>query len=531
MRMGDSLAEHFPQIASELDPEANGGITPDEIHKGSGKTLHWKCSYNHRFSQRVVDRTGRGHSCPVCSGHKVWSGKTDLETKFPEVAKWWDYDRNEVEPSHVMPSSNKRFWWNCPDGHSFDLPANKMTSRFSCPVCSGKRIIAGINDLATTHPKLASELNEENTTLATQISPFSHKKVSWKCEKGHVFAQRIESRTRLGQGCPYCAGQKAIVGINDLLTVSPTIAAEWDHQRNGPSRPQDFMAGSNFRAWWVCRRGHNWQATVSNRTGLLTGCPYCSGRRVISGETDFATKHPNLVDEWDFGRNTKEPSVVHASSHYNAWWLCRQENHSYRAPLYARAAGNGCPVCAGKKVQAGFNDVLTTNPEVLHWWHPDRNAKSPESFSRGSGARVWWKCPEGHEFQASVANMAPNPRCAGCAEYGFNPEKDGYLYLLRQDTLGYQQIGITNEPKARVELHRSRGWTVLDVQGPLDGYIVREVEESLKKFLLEVAGRFTRSNNQGKFDGFTESWPESNRSYGTLRQLMADLRDWEAGPR
>lgn len=525
--MGESLAENFPKIAAEFDSARNGGLSPKEVHKGSGKRFFWKCQFGHSFQQRVAERTGRGYGCPVCSGLVVWPGKTDLATKFPQVADWWDHDRNLSSPSEVMPSTTSKFWWKCPRGHSFDLPAAKMTSRFSCPVCSGKRIVAGVNDLATANPELAAEWSPNNSGRPEEVGAGSSKKVLWVCNEGHEFAQVINNRTAHGQGCPYCAGQKAIPGKNDLETIAPKLLGEWHPEKNLPKLPAELMPGSHFKAWWRCRRGHEWKTTVYNRAIGLYGCPYCLGRLVIPGETDLASLHPGLAQEWDYSRNSKGPDEVHPSAHGKFWWIC-PEKHSFQSEAYARVAGNGCPICSGKKVESGFNDIATTNPELLDWWDYEKNDKGPECFSAGSRKRAWWTCPEGHRFESSIGNMAGNPRCAGCAEYGFNPEKDGYLYLLRDDIRGYQQIGITNSPSGRLDAHRSNGWTVLDVQGPMDGYVVREIEDSLKKFLYEVAGRFTRSKNAGKFDGFTESWPEANKSYSTLRGLMKDLRDWEA---
>jgi hypothetical protein len=33
------------------------------------------------------------------------------------------------------------------------------------------------------------------------------------------------------------------------------------------------------------------------------------------------------------------------------------------------------------------------------------------------------------------------------------------------------QIGITNTPKARIKRHKSKGWDVIEVRGPMDGHL------------------------------------------------------------
>ena len=45
------------------------------------------------------------------------------------------------------------------------------------------------------------------------------------------------------------------------------------------------MANSGIKVWWRCSRGHEWQATISNRN-YGTGCPACykaqKGQRQIN---------------------------------------------------------------------------------------------------------------------------------------------------------------------------------------------------------------------------------------------------------
>ena len=45
--------------------------------------------------------------------------------------------------------------------------------------------IAGINDLATLEPLLAKQWSKKNKIKPTEVSIGSHKKVIWRCEKGH----------------------------------------------------------------------------------------------------------------------------------------------------------------------------------------------------------------------------------------------------------------------------------------------------------------------------------------------------------
>ena len=71
----------------------------------------------------------------------------------------------------------------------------------------------------------------------------SNKKVWWKCSKGHEWQAVINNRTK-GSGCPCCAGQKVIKGYNDLQTTNPTLANEWNNEKNNGLTPIDVTTNS-----------------------------------------------------------------------------------------------------------------------------------------------------------------------------------------------------------------------------------------------------------------------------------------------
>ncbi len=74
---------------------------------------------------------------------------------------------------------------------------------------------------------------------------------------------------------------KLIVGTNDLLTLMPELAKEWDYSRNYPDRPECYTVGSATKAWWKCSMGHCWLAMISNRVNGQK-CPYCFGRVIYT---------------------------------------------------------------------------------------------------------------------------------------------------------------------------------------------------------------------------------------------------------
>ena len=107
----------------------------------------------------------------------------------------------------------------------------------------------------------------------------SGKKVWWVCSKGHEWDAIIGSRTTGGQGCPYCSGKRPSKD-NNLKVKYPKIAKEFHPSKNGDLKPDDFTYGSGKKVWWVCSKGHEWDARIVSRTTGGQGCPYCLGKRV-----------------------------------------------------------------------------------------------------------------------------------------------------------------------------------------------------------------------------------------------------------
>ena len=53
-----------------------------------------------------------------------------------ELLSEWNYDRNEVKPSEVMPSSHKKVWWICDKGHQYEqIIKEKVLANHKCPYC------------------------------------------------------------------------------------------------------------------------------------------------------------------------------------------------------------------------------------------------------------------------------------------------------------------------------------------------------------------------------------------------------------
>ena len=97
-----------------------------------------------------------------------------------------------------------------------------------------------------------------------------------KCEYGHEWDARPCDRVA-GSGCPYCSGQRAIIGETDLESQRPDVLSEWDYDRNtiGPS---EVTTHSGKKVYWKCEHEHEWEAPIYLRTrARASKCPHCVG--------------------------------------------------------------------------------------------------------------------------------------------------------------------------------------------------------------------------------------------------------------
>ena len=199
----------------------------------------------------------------------------------------------------------------------------------------------------------------------------------------------------------------------NLAATHPHLCKLWSE--SNPMPPTSVSAGSHKRVWWNCEKGHAWEASIELMALKDSSCPYCAGKRAIPGETDLATARPDMLEEWDYEKNTLKPSEILPSAHDKVWWKCKL-GHSWQAMVFSRTREKqaGCPYCTGRKVLAGFNDLATLKPKVAEQWHPTMNSGlRPEDVTLGSNKKVWWKCREGHVWQAAIYSQTRS-RAAGC---------------------------------------------------------------------------------------------------------------------
>lgn len=276
------MDEH-PRLFSEWDGQANAHIPLESTSHGSHKRAWWICERGHRWEAYIYSRTGGGKSCPYCSGKRVLEGFNDLQSTSEGAMELWDFEKNSsLDPKSLSKFSHKSAWWTCARGHSWQAAIYSVAvNGTGCPYCSGARAEKGFNDLESERPQLALQwLYEKNAASPDSVTSGSRRLAHWRCEKGHEWSARIDSRSGSQKAkCPYCSNYLALEGFNDLKTTHPSLASEWCDELNGELKPTAVTAGAHKRVWWKCSEGHVWEAYVFARAKENgTGCPVCAGK-------------------------------------------------------------------------------------------------------------------------------------------------------------------------------------------------------------------------------------------------------------
>lgn len=212
-------------------------------------------------------------------------------------------------------------------------------------LADGRNYVSDYPDLvAEWHPVKNGYKLPEDFTYGSGV------KLWWQCKEGHEWSTSPLSRTQKKSNCPKCYNstrsdntRKATSSLN-LATEFPKLCKEW-HSAKNKKLPQSFMPRSMDKVWWLCSKGHEWQAVIDSRTAGR-GCPYCSGRRA-SPEHNFGRTFPEIASEWDTTKNKKTPDQYTPHSNQKVWWRCLK-GHKYQSQICSRASGAGCPKCTNQ---------------------------------------------------------------------------------------------------------------------------------------------------------------------------------------
>ena len=152
--------------------------------------------------------------------------------------------------------------------------------------------------------------------------------MNFYCDKGHSW-RALASNALSGYGCPYCAGQRVLVGFNDIWTTHPEIAKLLTDPNDGYTHTRGSVKKLDF----TCPDcGYVSQHTIHNVIQCGLSCKRCSDGISFANKFMFSVLEQLLLDfecEYSIGDADyrydfflKEHNIIiemHGRQHYEGW--------------------------------------------------------------------------------------------------------------------------------------------------------------------------------------------------------------------
>lgn len=362
----NTISDIHPELTSYWSSKNTQKIDEITLSEAKNKKYIWLCDccnleFNEKLST-VLDKFSNINNrelkkiCPYCN-KKIPKPEESLGYKKPFLKSEWLENING-DIYNVFSNSNDIIEWICRKCHrNYKAKiSNRAEDDKCCPYCSNRKLIKGINDLATTHPHLIKEWSSLNDRQLSYLTNKSSYKAWWNCSVcSNTYQQVVSQKFTSKISCPYCRKAKILKGFNDLPTTHPWLLKEWS-----TSNDRDFsslMCNSNYRAWWKCSEcSREYRQTVKKKILMnISCCLYCQKNKVLKGFNDLATTHEYLLNEWDYLNNIllAKPTEIDEKSNKIVWWICKDNpNHRYKFKInekikYEKRNIITCKICKG----------------------------------------------------------------------------------------------------------------------------------------------------------------------------------------
>lgn len=313
-----SLKKVFP-VQSVMWDKGNNKICSDNISVNARLEGTFICNGinndlpDHSFVATVRNAVAcwkQGNlGCPVCAGRKVVKGVNDFESRYPQFAKYWDYDLNDEKPWEVSYNSEKNYHFICDKGHKFMRDPCHMRRGMSgngCPVCRGRRIIEGSNDLLSQRPDVAENwVSELNDLAVNEVTVRSNQYAYFRCSSkrcNNIFREKICAVTSTNGLCPDCRNRTYSDAEKDLAEYIKNLGFNIVTNSKLTGNSQTFDIYVPERKIAIEYNGLYWHSERNGRGkdyhfDKLADCAKL-GIRLIYIWDDLYTNHPRLVERY-----------------------------------------------------------------------------------------------------------------------------------------------------------------------------------------------------------------------------------------
>lgn len=437
--------------------------------------------------------------------HGVWNGgagcaRLDCATRKQVERQTLSESeaRFRVEANGFRPDPDRRYpgsqgqwpgvWLEC--GHrGVAIPANIWRRRHGCghPDCVGSAI--------STKRRL-SDAEARERMRAKGFRPDANEPYPGAAHRwsGVWVACGHRARASLGpEKCGRCAGK---IKLTDGEARARVEAKGF---RPDADAPYPTMNGRWPGVWVAC--GHRSNAKPASVVDGH-GCQTCQMAKIAGANRLTDAEARERMEAHGFIPDADAPYAMSNTKWSGVWQDC---GHRGRPSLNKVSNGQGCGRCP--QPSRLMSDADARARMLLRGFVPDETVPYAGGDVKWPG--VWDAC--GHRaavWPYSVYHA--HTQCPCSVVGGYDKTRQGWMYLMARH--GEQQVGISNKPSRRLATHRSDGWELLDLVGPVDGADNFENESAIKRWLRDKVGTLPRT---------TEAWSTAALEVSSIRELFA----------
>lgn len=417
------IADERPDLIIEWHKTKNRMNTPFNIRSGSDKGIVWICKEcEHIWESQVKSRAIKNTGCPKC--HERYN------VGFPELAIYF-YLKQIFKDARLntpvegigkyksvdvfIPSLNLVIEYDGGYTHRGRIRIDKEKSRLILDRCY-RLIRVRDNGLPPLDIEGVQEYLYERSSNKTIGNMIKH--LLYMIDDHYIgFTNDIDRLIKKinvdTDNIPILAQIPPIIEKNNLLEKCPEIECIWDYNKNHPLRPEHFKQFSNHKAWFICKEEHSTLAQIGSKA-QGHGCIACSGQ-VATDEYNLELLFPDILTEWSYDLNENTPNAYLPYSNEVVFWNCPKCKSTYDKRIIERTKnGEGCPYCAGKRVNE-TNCLSTTHPQLAMEWDYHKNGElTPENVTKGSHKKVRWICEQNHSYHAFIYSRVGGRGCPEC---------------------------------------------------------------------------------------------------------------------
>jgi len=384
----------------------------------------------------IGSRTNRRSpsGCPFCSGRRATRDRS-FGTKFPDILKTWDYEKNLLDPYELSPFSDKICHFNCQVGHGkYSMRLKSRSLGAGCPKCVKQfsrlevRLFCELKDifpstiLSYKLDRYKIDIVIPEIKIALEVDGLRWHKDSESRDirkNNYIVSHLAYDVVRIRESGLKQLNRYDLTRIESIEFSRPTIQIFHRVLKH----LQKHCILTSLQRKRINKRIIEPEFKMTPSYNKIVGATRVPNSKENSSAFEL---RPDLKDIWHFELNEGiNPFILLPNSQFEVWWKCKtkKKSHNHQMTVGAKFhAKHSCPICSGRKIILE-NSLLGLSPELARQWIFNRNSIDPATISPNSHQKAWFRCGKGHETLQVIKNKYKVPSsCKYCSNKIATPE-------------------------------------------------------------------------------------------------------------